>query len=134
MSLDPRQLQSLRILHLALMGSLAIYGAIAFIAVQAPDPTWTHPTYVILYVLAGLGLTMAVVVVPMVKRIVLPEGEQNIAKLRTGYILVWALCESIGVNGLLAAFLYHEPIMFLPFGAAALGMMVLNGPRKPQPG
>lgn len=124
--------QILKILHLALTSSVAIYGVVAFVATPARDAGFHRPTDVILYVLAGLAATMLIVVAPMIHRMMMPpvaERETAGHKVKVASIVTWALCESAAVNGLIAAFLYREPLYFLPFGAAAVAGLIVFAPR-----
>jgi hypothetical protein len=132
--LNPAQQRKiLKIIHLALIASVVIYGGIAF-AISAQPTATPHqrPGDLLLYVLAGVAATVLVVVAPMMHRTLMPppdERDAKVDKVRSASIVTWALCESAAINGLIAALLYREPLYYLPFGAAAIAGMIVFAPR-----
>jgi len=141
----PRSRQTLQILHAALTMSTVIYGVIAFVATPARDAKFHRPDDLLLYVLAFLGGAILLVGAPIAHRVMMPPRERvptgsppDLARLtpaihariRVGCIVTWALCESVAVLGLVGAFLYRDPILFVPFGGAAIAALLYFAPRQ----
>lgn len=145
-----QQLTQLHILHGALFASLAIYAVVGVIATQGPAPPSTVRPMdpgVLVPILGGVGAAMLLVVVPLLRRRLMPARERfpqsldldveaddattaALAKLRTASIITWGLCESVATFGLVATFLYREPLYYAPFGAASAIAMLAHAPRR----
>lgn len=131
MPVDRQLLQTLRFLHLALCASTVIYGVVVFLATPAATPGDAGPSHVLLYVFAFLGASILLVGAPTVRRMLMGPTPERI---RVASIATWAMCESVAVFGVIAAFLFHEPLYFVPFGVAGLGGLVFFAPRADQLG
>ena len=137
----------IRILHAALLGSVLIYGVVVVIVTRQPAPASQLDASLMLPVLGGVGAALLLVLLPFLRQRMMPAREAfpgeaadldvepdervtaALTKLRVALILTWALCESVGVLGLIAGFLFREPLYFAPFGAVAIGAMVAYAPR-----
>src|SRR5262245_23804089 len=123
------QERNLRIIHLALCLSLAIYGAIAYtVAIQQP-PVELERTLVL--VLIGMGVMTPPIIFVLRQKLLPPmappgsitdvpagklddKQQQAAARYFSASILSWALCESIALYGLVLAFLSHLPGYYTP--------------------
>ena len=114
----------LKLIWLALLMSIVLYGVIAFVIVpvgeQSFDAAFADPVILVLH-LAGLGMLAMSFAAASVFR--------KRSNLRTASIIRWAMIESAAVFGLLAAFLGQDVRVFLPLGALAVAGMVLAYPR-----
>ncbi len=59
-----------------------------------------------------------------------PAASAALAKLRSGQILSWALCESIAIFGLVLTILTRQPWMVLAFAAAGLVNLLAYAPSR----
>lgn len=58
------------------------------------------------------------------------EAKAVAQRSATGWIVTWALCDSVAVLGLTASFLSMRPLLhFWPFAAVSLALFVLYRPR-----
>lgn len=140
--------KGIRILHAALLASLAIYGVVVVIVAQQPSTTpITVEPGVIVPIFGGLAAAILLVVEPLLRRPLMPprvafpgrepdldavaEGAvlAALTKLRVALIVRWSLCESVGVLGLMAGFMFHDARYFAPFAVVAAGAMVASAPR-----
>jgi len=141
-------LRPLKIVHAALMGSIVVYAVIAFV-VTAPGHTkkatlTTLDPTLILSVFGGAALAI-LVAIPIVRRSAMPplsdtderidlqqevdpDVNAMLGKLRGGLIATWALCESIAIFGLVAAFLFQTGWYVLPFGGVAILAQLFYAP------
>jgi hypothetical protein len=55
-----------------------------------------------------------------------------VGKLRTASILSWAFGESIGMFGLVGAFLTSQPLIYLPFAGVAAIALAIYAPTRAQ--
>ena len=122
-----------RVLHAALLASVLIYGVVVVIVTRQPAPPSQLDASVMLPVFLRQRMMPAREVFPgeAADLDVEPDELVNgaLTKLRVALIVTWALCESVGVLGLIAGFLFREPLYFAPFGAVAIGAMVAYAPR-----
>jgi F0F1-type ATP synthase membrane subunit c/vacuolar-type H+-ATPase subunit K len=124
-----------RMIYLALVATLGIYGVIAWMQTQRGEPVRpVEPMF--LYALGGVAL-LQMVMIPFLRRMLMPPlkaptalsddpsidgeaAEGAIAKLFAANIISWALCESIAIFGLVLVFLSLDFHYYPPFAAAAL--------------
>jgi hypothetical protein len=140
-------LRPLKIVHAALMVSIVIYAVIAFVVTAQGHPAKPSldPT-LILSVFGGVALAM-LAAIPIVRGRVLPpmsdtdetvdlqrevdsDMSSMLGKLRGGLIVTWAMCESIAIFGLVAAFLFHTGWYVVPFAALALVAQLFYAPSE----
>jgi F0F1-type ATP synthase membrane subunit c/vacuolar-type H+-ATPase subunit K len=140
-----QQHKTLTILYVALVGSLGMYAFVAFSVAGAQEPRELQP--IMLPTFIGLSLAM-MAMIPFLRSKILPpmkeaaslsenipENDQTraaTAKFFSASIVTWALCESIGIYGLVLAFLSAQPKYFLGFGAASLVNFLIYRPRRDQ--
>lgn len=121
----------LPILWGGITASVVIYGVIAFLVVpprpEVDPASWTADPLVIALHLAGLGgLAGSFIVPPALAR--RRTAQPDVAQ-RQGWILRWALLESVGVFGLVAALLLRDARAFLLLGALSLVGLLTAFPR-----
>ncbi len=135
-------------LYGALAVSLAIYVIIAFVVVgrAVRERPWERPVAnpALFWVFVGLAIATTVVI-PVIRRRILPRAARRaegvtraprvpavraLGKYMSGQIVSWALCEAIGVYGLVLAFVTYEPLYTLGFVAAAAANLVVYAPRR----
>lgn len=124
-----------RILWWSLMASLLVYVVVAHVASPAAEPDAPILVIAIALSVVAFGTGLATL---LVRRIALagpiargeldpgtPEGQ---TRAFTIFILNLALSESIGIYGLVLAFLSGEAAWSIPFAAAALVLIVVHRP------
>ena len=60
-----------------------------------------------------------------------PDDRGALGRWRAGYIITWALCESIVLYGLALRFMGFTFVQVLPFLGAGFVLMLFFSPRKP---
>jgi hypothetical protein len=142
-----RFLVVLRILYGALTASLVIYVVIAYVVVDQAmrERPWQRPPAnpTLFWIFVGVAIATAAVI-PMMRRRILPRGARRaegvtrvakipavraLGKYMSAQILSWALCETIGVYGLVLAFTTYQPLYTLGFVVAAAANMAIYAPR-----
>jgi F0F1-type ATP synthase membrane subunit c/vacuolar-type H+-ATPase subunit K len=58
----------------------------------------------------------------------LPPVALKFRQLQGHGVVTWALSEAVGVCGVLAAFVLHDAHEYIPFGAAAVALLLLHRP------
>jgi hypothetical protein len=131
-SSQPVTVRTVRIIWLALLLSVLIYGVLGVIGVQEPtdasfESAFSNPVVIGLHV-AGLGaFFMAFVMSSLLLR--RPSMSPPMAPInrdivpprtRIALIVRWTLMEASAIFGLLAAFLARDPRLFVPLGALAV--------------
>jgi len=132
-SLEQR-FSSIRIIYLALIASLGLYGFVAYENASRMAPHALEPTF--LYALIGVA-AMEMVGIVFLRRMMLPpmqaarslddrvalEGvaaSSAVGKYFTTSIISWALCESIAIYGLVLVFLSGDFRYYAPFAGVSL--------------
>lgn len=125
---------AIRIIYLALVLTLGVYGFVAYQNVTRASPHALDPT--LLYALIGVAV-MEMVGLPFLRRMLLPpmapprslddkvaiEGavaNTAFAKYFTTNMITWAICESIAMYGLVLVFMSGDVRYYGPFACVAL--------------
>lgn len=146
--LAPRMLV-LRILHAALVASLAIYVVVGKLAFGTPDPDApAPPTYetmqVIFWMLAAIGGSM-LVGIPFIRARLMPRraplrpnanpitevtrpAGMAIKRYLNASLMTWALCESVAIYGLVLMFMMRDVWPYPIFAVPAAAMMFYYRP------
>ncbi len=122
-------------IHLALVGSLGIYGLLAF-QVLAKNAHSMHMPMLFAYALGAVAVIEIFVVIPFLRKMFYPPtrpaaslddraltGEAvtaALARLSVAQIIVWAMCESIAIYGVVLVELSGDARYYLGFGLASL--------------
>lgn len=88
------------------------------------------------WVYLALGLFLVVLSFPLKQKFLAEalaeqDGAKATARLQSGYIVAWALCEAAGLFGVMTAGTTNSPYYYLLFIIAALGF-ILHFPRREQ--
>jgi hypothetical protein len=130
-------LRQLRTIWMALLASIAIYFLVALHA-----PARSEGTPVMLFALAATSFALAVVVFVIRRKMLAatealaashPDDKVALSRWRTAYIIVWALCEMIAMYGLVLRYLGFSIFQAAPFFASGFLLILLQGPRRPEP-
>jgi F0F1-type ATP synthase membrane subunit c/vacuolar-type H+-ATPase subunit K len=156
---DPASaLLTLRIIHAAMIVSIALYGMVLLMVTRAGPagepvpsseielraPRGEPPGPVFTIALAAVALvTIAAIFVIRARKLprtgkqaLFDEGgaRRPAHRPRTEYftlcILTWAMAESIAIYGLVLGILHHALLPFVPFALVSLLVMVLLAPRR----
>jgi hypothetical protein len=146
--LETRRFQMvLRVLFGALCATQAIYVAIAYLVVgrATSERPWERaaPNPTLVWVFVGVAAA-TVAMIPVLRRKLLPRGARAVegvdrapkvpavralGRYMSGQILSWALCEAVGVYGLIVAFTTYQPRYAIGFAAAAAINLAIYAPR-----
>ena len=127
--------RQLRIVHLALLLSIVLYG---FVSRRAPAHPTPPPTF--LRALALLSVAMVVVIFAVRSKLLAdsaevlvtqPEDKTALARWRTANIFTWVVCESIALYGLVLRFAGLPMRQAVYFFAGGFLLMAFFAPRKP---
>jgi len=139
MSTQRDQARTLPIIWVALLMSVAIYGAIAWIAARgrAVEPgSGFSNLLVIVLCAAALGTLVASLVV---SRIVASSGDARTPNAPSAYrpithaaqnaiVIRWAMTEAVAIFGLVGAFVTGDWVVFVPFGVVGFFGILLAAP------
>ncbi|HEU5060983.1 MAG TPA: hypothetical protein VFU21_30845, partial [Kofleriaceae bacterium] len=137
-------LLTLRIVHAAMILSLAVYGMVLLLVTRAgpagepvPDaeielraPRGEPPGEVFTVVL-GLAAAVTIAAIFLI-RARWNRARSSRVEYFTLCILLWALAESIAIYGLVLGILHHALLPFVPFALVSLLVMVILAPRRSQ--
>ncbi len=131
-----------RILWLALMSSLVLMGLVAYLGLPLTGEPAPHFFFAIF-----IGVAIADLAVVQILRAKLlppdapptslnetppdattPEARVALGKLAQAHLISWALCEAVGLMGLVATTMLKQPIYYVGFASVALLFFVLYRP------
>jgi hypothetical protein len=146
-----------RVLHAALCMSIVIYVVVAYVissqpqteppsetAVAIAEDPLSSPIFIALAAVAAL----MVAALPTIRGRFLPpravaaslndpigdpatpNASRALAKLQSGHIITWALCESVAIYGLVLSLMSKELWPVIPFAAVGLLNMLAYAPRR----
>jgi cytochrome b561 len=138
-SLIDQHFRFLQILHLAMLMSLAGYVALGLLlrpAKVAAGGGELSGLLVQIFYMISAGIVLAIFFLR--RRLIrpLPPGATSgpeiggwLAKTRTGHIIIYALCEAIGVFGLVSSFIAGSQAHFLNLIVLSLALMIFLRPK-----
>ena len=120
--------RALPMIWLALLGSLCVYAGLAFVI----EPALAEAPAMLLQVFLVLGCSQAglsFAVPALLARMPLPPTMTDMIRRRQTKIVQWAICESIGVLGLVLYVLGAGTSWLWGFCAAAALLLGVHAPR-----
>jgi hypothetical protein len=134
-----QQYRAVQVLYFAMLASLVGYVVIGLVlgstrapsTPAAPAENWVRSLY-----LLSIGLIVAAYLVkkrmvrPLVPELTPGEIKQRLASFRSGHLITYVLCESIGLLGLLALFLGGSRSQFINLVVVAFALMILLRPKR----
>ncbi len=127
----------LRILQFALLASIVLYVGLAAILSTPPG---RPPAPILLIALTFLAV-MNVLVIMVMRRVFVskaeeilrtnPEDAGALMRWRSGYIVTYAIAESVALYGLVLHFLGFTHVEVTPFFLAGFVLLVFFPPRRP---
>ncbi len=118
-----RARRTLWIIWGALFAALLVYAALPLLGVSAGK--LSAPRLPLL--MGGIAACQSLLVFVLRRRLL--GGAQPAAAL-PAHVVIWSLCESIGLYGLVLGLLGYGSALLLGFIGAALVLLVLNAPRS----
>ncbi|MBW2540963.1 MAG: hypothetical protein JRF15_02635 [Deltaproteobacteria bacterium] len=124
-----------RILWWVLIGSLVVYVAVAHVAQVVPNQN--APISLLFPVFVALSIAIAIATIIIRRRALSepiqagrldPSTPQGLQAAFTPFILNLVLSESVGIYGLVLAFLSAQPLYSAGFSAAAIALMFVHRP------
>jgi hypothetical protein len=129
-------LKSLRIIQVAFISSVILYMLVGEVAGRRP--AMSNPTIAVAIAVIAAS---TVAIIAILRRIMLmpaaavlssnPSDGSALTRWRAATLVVLALCESIGLYGLVLRFLGFTLTQTMPFYLAAILMMLYFGPKRP---
>lgn len=133
---------TLRIVHAAMIMSLAVYGMVLLMVTRAgpagePVPASEIELKAVRGEPPGEMFTLVLALMAAITIIAIffirarwSRARSSRLEYFTICILLWALAETIAVYGLVLGFLHHAILPFVPFALVSLLVMVILAPRK----
>lgn len=132
-----QQFRAVQVLYVAMMASLAGYLVIGLALGRATGADVSRPSPLIqIFYLVSLGLVAAVFVVKklMIRPITSSSSPEEIKRFvgsfRTSHLVTYALCDAIGVLGLVAFFVGGSRSQFINLLVVAFALMILLRPKR----
>jgi archaellum biogenesis protein FlaJ (TadC family) len=125
----------LHILRFALLVSIAMY---AFIAIRVPSTVIPNPVVLRVFILLAVVAIAAILVIR--RMLVLPsekvlaerqDDSKGLQRWRAGYIIIYALSESLAVYGVALHFLGFTGRQVAPFFLVGAVLLLIFSPRVP---
>jgi low temperature requirement protein LtrA len=129
-------LKLLRIVHLALLATIVFYAVIAELAHPAPRATTKAFFYIItgvaLFAIEGIFFFRRRKLKPSEKVLsVTPDDVAALKTWRTAYIVIYALCESVALYGVVLRFVKFSLPQVAAFYIAGFVLLLYFSPRRP---
>jgi F0F1-type ATP synthase membrane subunit c/vacuolar-type H+-ATPase subunit K len=132
------QRKLLQTVRIALLVSIALYVFIGERIEQstsgAPDRNFYFA--ITLFAITTVGMTFAVWRLFVLRSEVIladhPEDTAALKRWRTGYIITYALCETLALFGFVLRFIGFTLSEVAPFYVVGFALMLLFGPRRPR--
>jgi hypothetical protein len=128
-------LKNLRIVQLAMLASVVLYGLLCFrLPVQGePKPILLELLVIVSVSLVGMIFFFRGKTVLRAESVLAaqPEDPAALGRLRMGYIAIWAFCESIALYGVVLHFIGFTLAQVLPFLVAGFVLILFFSPRRP---
>jgi hypothetical protein len=129
-------LRAVRLIQIAMLVSIAMYVCVGelFGRSQAPKPTvFVAISFVSISIVGAIMLVRRTLVSPC--EVVLkdkPDDAATLARWRQGYIVTYALCESLALFALMLRFLGFQFSQVWPFYIGGFALLLVLAPRRPQ--
>jgi len=129
-------LRMLKVIQLAMLGSILLYAVVGEVA--GPRPKSVDPA--LTYVFTTLAVAIVGMIFVVRRTLVLRSAESLAARpddaltlnhWRTGYIATYALCEALALIGLVLRFLGYNLQESLPYYAGGFVLLFFFGPKSP---
>jgi len=127
--------RKLNIIWICFFSAIFVYSALAFIlnkiSISVPDnPVLLLVIAVIAFSSCALSFVLRsrMIVQPIHNGSLDVKSEEGMKKLLANFIVVWAVCESIAIVGLVAVILSGNPILYAPFALVSVTLMLVNHP------
>jgi hypothetical protein len=126
----------LRVLQLAMLGSILLYAVVGELA--GPGARAVNPS--LIYIFTTIGVAIVGIIFVVRRTLVLrsaenlaanPDDSLTLNHWKTGYVATYALCETLAVFGIVLRFMGFTLQQSLPFYAGGLVLLLFFGPQKP---
>jgi hypothetical protein len=128
-------LKLLRTVRLVLLASIGLYLIVCF---RAPVKPTSKP--ITLQIIGVIALTLVGWIIYFRRKIIAPadivlsaqpDDQRALARLRLGYILIWALCEAMALYGFVLRYMGFPFAQVIPFFVGGFVLMLFMAPRRP---
>lgn len=136
----PSVLRNLRVLWTGFLSSVVVLALVAGLIGSQVDPSLPEAArYLFAAVaLASSALTFvlrrALLIEPMRRGDIDLTKPEGLARFQSAHVVVWALCETVGLLGLVLFFLTADGAWSGALFAVSLALLWTHGPRPPEPG
>jgi hypothetical protein len=134
-----RTLRLLRAVQLVMLGSILVYAVVGELA--GPSARAVNPA--LSYVFTTIGVAIVGIIFVVRRTLVLrsaeslasnPDDSLTLNHWKTGYLATYALCEALGLFGIVLRFMGFNFQQSVPFYLGGLVLLFFFGPRKPVTG
>jgi hypothetical protein len=135
----PTVLRTLRVLWMGFLTSVVALALVAGVLGSHGDPSLPDiARYLFAAVaLASAALTFvlrrALLIDPMRRGDIDLSKPEGLSRFQSAHVVIWALCESVGLLGLVLYFLTGDGAWSGALFAVALALLWTHGPRAPEP-
>jgi len=129
-------LKMLQLVRIFMVGSLVIYALLGEWLAHAPG----SPKPVVFYAIAIVGITMIALIFPVRRATITlaaatlaanPDDRVAMTRWRMGHLLTFAMCEAVGLYGLVLRFMGFPLSRTWFFYVAAILLMLYFAPQSP---
>jgi hypothetical protein len=133
-----QQFRAVQVLYFAMLAALAGYFVLGLVLVPAIAPNTTASSAQFFRILSWFGVGMGGAAYAAKKRMVRPlspgmapaEIKQCLTFFRSGHLVTFVLCESIGLLGFVALFVGGSHLQFINLMLLAFALMILLRPKR----
>ena len=136
----PTVLRTLRVLWMGFLSSVVVLALVAGLLGTQVDPTMNETArYLLAAVALGAAaltfvLRRALLIEPMRRGDIDLSKPEGLARFQNAHLVIWALCESVGLIALVLYFLTGDGAWSGALFAVSLVLLWTHGPRPPSPG
>jgi F0F1-type ATP synthase membrane subunit c/vacuolar-type H+-ATPase subunit K len=136
----PTVLRTLRVLWTGFLTSVVVLALVAGFLGSEGDASLpeTAPFLFAAVAVAAAALSFvlrrALLIDPMRRGDIDLSKPEGLARFQSGHVVIWALCESVGLLGLVLYFLTGDGAWSGALFAVALALIWIHAPRAPSPG
>ena len=133
-----QQFRFVQMLYFTMIAALAGYFVLGLVLVPTKAPNTTAPSAQFFRILSWFGVGMGCVAYAAKKRMVRPFSpgmtpaaiKQYLTSFRSGHLVTFVLCESIGLLGFVALFVGGSRLQFINLMLLAFALMILLRPKR----
>jgi len=126
-----QQQRQMNLIWGAMLSAVVLYGVVCAVAVGNTDGDAVGDPVSVRYGFSVVAIVLGGLSVWWRRRFLAADfapAPFDFARMQAHGVAVWALSEAVGLCGVLTALLVREVREYIPFGAAAMGLLLLHRP------